>query len=116
MLWNTAAGKVVAGPANTLNEETINILTPQAKLTAANAKIEWLQELLEAKDTPATPDNPLDRLAMVFKALAQHTTLLKSAKVADPLLLTDRTNPTFNNWKFQLQDKLKINKNHFPNN
>jgi len=53
---------------------------------------------------------------MVLKALAQCTTSLKSAKIADPPLLTDRTNPTFDNWKLQLWDKLKINKDYFPNN
>ena len=38
---------------------------------------------------------------MVLKALAQRTALalLWSAKVADPLLLTDGTDPMFNNWK-----------------
>jgi len=38
---------------------------------------------------------------MVLKALAQHIVLalLRSAKVADPLLLIDGTNPIFNNWK-----------------
>ena len=40
MPQNTAAGKAVAGPTNTLNEKIINVLTPQAELTAANAKIE----------------------------------------------------------------------------
>ena len=99
MPWNTAAGKAAAGPANTSDKETINVLTPQAELTAASAKIEWLQELLEARDTSATPDNLLNRLATVFKALAQYTTLLKFAKVVDPPLLTDRTNPIFDNWK-----------------
>jgi len=97
MPQNTAASKAAAGPANTLDKKTINVLTPQAELTAANTEIKQLQELLKAKNTPASQDNPLDRLAIVFKALAQHTTSLKSAKVADPLLLTDRTNPTFDN-------------------
>jgi len=38
---------------------------------------------------------------MVLKALAQCIVLalLQSVKVADPLLLTDGTDPTFNNWK-----------------
>ena len=116
MSQNTAASKVAARPTNTSDEETINVLTPQVELTAVNAEIKQLQELLKAKDTSATPDNLLDRLVMVFKALAQCTALLKSAKVADPLLLTDGTNSIFNNWKFQLQNKLKINKNHFFNN
>ena len=42
MLWNIVAGKAAIGPANTLDKEIINILTPQAELTAANTKIKWL--------------------------------------------------------------------------
>ena len=67
---NTAAGKAAAGPSNTSDGETIAVLTPQEELAAANAEIERLWELLEARDTPASSDNPSDRLAMVFKALA----------------------------------------------
>ena len=54
---------------------------------------------------------------MVLKALAQRIVLAssRSAKVADPPLLTDGTDPTFDNWKLQLQDKLKVNADHFPN-
>ena len=39
MLRNTAANKATTGPLNTLDGETIAILTPQEELTAANAKI-----------------------------------------------------------------------------
>ena len=39
MPQNTAASKAVAGPANTSDKETINILTPQAEFIAVNAKI-----------------------------------------------------------------------------
>ena len=70
MLRNTAAGKAVAGPLNTLDSETITVLTPQAELTEANAKIKRLWELLKAKDTPASSDNLLDRLTIILKALA----------------------------------------------
>ena len=42
MPQNTAAGKAAAGPTNTSDKETINVLTPQAELTAVNAEIEWL--------------------------------------------------------------------------
>ena len=104
MLRNTVASKVVIGPANTLNKETINVLTPQTELTAANTEIKRLWELLKTRDTPASSDNLLDRLATVLKALAQRIVLalLWSAKVADPLLLIDGTNPIFNNQKLQL--------------
>ena len=113
---NTAAGKAAAGPANALDEETINVSTPQAELVAANAETKRLRELLETRDTPASQVNPLDRLATVLEALAQRTALAssRSAKVADPLLLTDGTDPTFDNWKLQLQDKLEVNIDHFP--
>src|ERR1700722_7388427 len=94
---NTAAGKAVVGPANASDEETINVSTPQAELAAANAEIKRLRELLETRDTPASSDDPLDRLATVLEALAQRTTPLRSAKVADSPLLADGTNPIFNN-------------------
>ena len=47
-----AVGKAAVGPLNTLDKETINVLTPQAELTATNAEIKRLQELLKARDTP----------------------------------------------------------------
>jgi hypothetical protein len=97
MPQNTAAGKAAAGPTNTLDEETINVLTPQAELAAANAEIKRLRELLKTRDTPISQDNPLNRLTTVLKALAQRTASSRSAKVADPPLLIDRTDPTFNN-------------------
>ena len=42
MLRNIVVGKVAIGPANTLDKETINILTPQAELIAVNTKIKRL--------------------------------------------------------------------------
>ena len=39
---NIVVGKVAVGPANALDKEIINILTPQAELIAANAKIKQL--------------------------------------------------------------------------
>jgi hypothetical protein len=36
---NTAASKTAAGPSNTSKDKTITVLTPQAELAAANAKI-----------------------------------------------------------------------------
>src|ERR1700722_20391206 len=99
MPQNTAAGKATVGPANASDKETINVLTPQAELAAANAKIKRLREQLETRNSPASSDNLLNRLATVLKALAQRTALLRSAKVADPPLLTDGADPIFNNWK-----------------
>ena len=39
MLRNTAASKAATGPLNTLDDEIVNVLNPQAELAAANAKI-----------------------------------------------------------------------------
>ena len=36
----------------------------------ANAEIKRLQDLLEARDTPISSNNLLDRLTMILKALA----------------------------------------------
>ena len=98
---NIVAGKVAVGPANALDKEIINVLTPQAELAIANTKIKWLRELLKTRNTPIFSNNLLDRLATVLKALAQRIVLglLQSIKVIDPLLLIDRTNPIFNNQK-----------------
>ena len=99
MLRNTAAGKATIGPLNTLDGKIITILTPQEELTAVNAEIKWLWELLKAKDTPVSSDDLLDRLATILKALAQYIVLSRLVKVADPLLLIDGTDPIFDNWK-----------------
>ena len=124
MLRNTVAGRAAAGPANTSDGETVTVSNPQEELAAANAEIKRLRELLEARDTPALSDESLDtqRLATVLEALSQrlngparsYIAPLRSAKVADPPLLIDGTNSIFNNWKLQLQDKLKVNVDYFP--
>jgi len=114
----TAAGKAAAGPSNTSDGETATDSNSQVELVAANAEIERLRELLEAREplTPSEESSDTQRLATVLKALAQRTALAssRSAKVADPPLLTDGTDPTFDNWKLQLQDKLEVNADHFP--
>jgi len=98
---NTVAGKAAIGPANTSDGETVAVSTPQEELAAANTEIERLQELLKTRDTPIPSEELLDtyRLTTVLKALAQYTASAssRSAKVTDPLLLTDGTDPTFNN-------------------
>ena len=69
MLQNIVVVKAAIGPANALDEEIINISTPQAELIAANTEIKRLRELFRTRDTPISNNDPLDRLAIVFKAL-----------------------------------------------
>lgn len=37
----------------------------------------------------------------------------KSAKIPDPPLLTDGKEPTFDNWRIQVNGKLEVNTDHF---
>ena len=67
---NIVVGKVAVGPINALDEEIINILTPQTELATANTKIKRLRELLKTRSTPISSVNLLNRLAIVLKALA----------------------------------------------
>ena len=67
---NILVAKAAIGPANALDKEIINVLTPQTKLAVANTKIKRLRGLLETRDTPISSNNLLNRLAIVLKALA----------------------------------------------
>ena len=42
MPQNIVVGKAAVGPVNTLDEETINVLTPYTELIAANTEIKRL--------------------------------------------------------------------------
>jgi len=91
--------------------------TLQADLNAANAEIEQLRALLAAKDTPIPGTPTSDRLADVLEALAERldspAAMAKSAKIPDPPLLTDGREPTFDNWRIQINGKLEVNADHF---
>ena len=63
----------------------------------ANAEIKRLREQLKTRNTPASSDDLLDRLATVLKALAQRIALSQSVKVVDPPLLIEGADPIFNN-------------------
>ena len=70
MQRNTAASKATIGPLNTFNGKIITILTPQEEFIVANTKIKRLQEPLKARNTSIFSDNLLDRLTIIFQALA----------------------------------------------
>jgi hypothetical protein len=114
---STAASRT-AESSNTQDSNT------QEELAAARTEIAQLRALLAAQSTPSrdqSPDTP--QLLTVLEAMTQRLTdglqgnqerPQRSAKIADPPLLTDGVEPTFANWKLQIQDKLEVNTDHFP--
>ena len=92
------------------------------ELATANAEIERLRALLEVQETPSTSSTPAvdqNRLADVLEALASRITRestpssSKTAKLPDPPILTNGTDPTFESWKLQIEGKLRVNADHF---
>ena len=110
--YQTAAART-AGPTDS-----------QKELAAALAEIEQLRAQLTEQRTPQSPNKSPDtlRLATALEAMSQRLAgspeaierMKRSAKIADPPLLTDGNDLTFDNWKLQLQDKLEVNADHFP--
>ena len=89
-------------------------------LDTTNTKIEELRAQLVAKETLVSKTLSLEKLANVLKALAQCftktnslATLTKLAKILDPLLLTNRKDPTFDSQKLQIRGKLQANIDYF---
>jgi hypothetical protein len=88
-------------------------------LAEQQAEIEQLRALLAAKDT-SNEASSSDKLASVLEALSQRLTraeppvATKSTKIPDPPILTDGKDPTFENWKLQMQGKLRVNADHYP--
>src|SRR5271156_4766801 len=75
-------------------------------LAAANAEIAQLWAQLAAQNTLNSGTLSSNRLANVLEALSQRLTRAespanssKSAKIPNPLLLTDGKDPTFESWK-----------------
>jgi hypothetical protein len=108
--------------------ETPNLTTTlQEDLLAATAEIEQLRAQLAGRDSPVpAPASPnLDRLATVLEAFSERLERIeshastpasgsgKSTKLPDPHILTDGKDPTFENWRIQTQDKLRVNADHF---
>jgi hypothetical protein len=106
--------------------ETPNLTaTLQEELVAATAEIEQLRAQLAARDAPAPASPNLDRLATVLEAFSERLDRIesrastpasgsgKSTKLPDPPIFTDGKDPTFERWRVQTQDKLRVNADHF---
>jgi hypothetical protein len=99
--------------------------TLQEELVAANIEIEQLRAQLAARDSPALASPNLDRLATVLEALSgrldraesrsttPNSSPGKPLKLPDPPPFTDGKDPTFDRWRVQIQDKLRVNADHF---
>jgi hypothetical protein len=89
------------------------------------AEIERLTALLYAAEARAvrTEGTPSAEQTMtmltegIVQALGRSGTspesTKRSAKIPSPATLTDGQDPTFESWKIQIQDKLRINSDHF---
>jgi hypothetical protein len=101
--------------ASASTDQTLHQTDLQEELSAAQAEIEELRaRLADRSSRDSSPSN--SGLITVLEALARRLdwTPQRSAKVADPPILTNGTDPTFDNWKLQLRDKLEVNADHFP--
>ena len=96
-------------------------------MAAQQAEIERLIALLQAAEArAATADNaqaqPAEQtvaalLESIVRSLGRSGTPFgtsKSTKLPDPPILTDGKDPTFENWKLQMRDKLQVNSDYFP--
>jgi hypothetical protein len=99
--------------------------TLQEDLLAATAKIEQLRAQLAARHSPVPASPNLDRLATVLEAFSERLDRIESrastpasgsgkpTKLPDPPILTDGKDPTFERWRIQMQDKLRVNADQF---
>jgi Zinc knuckle len=115
---NQPAGRAATDSGDS---QTISLTDAQEALQAAQAEIERLQAQLGTQNPSAqSPIGP--ELVAVLEAIARQLSQApspadhpkRSAKITDPPILTDGIDPTFENWKLQLQDKLEVNADHFP--
>jgi hypothetical protein len=102
----------------TQDDSDTPVTTTQDELETANAEIQRLRAMLEARDQTPLTECSLgpDRLADVLEALTQRLTderTHKTERIPDPPLLTDGAEPTFENWKLQIRGKLRVNHDHF---
>jgi hypothetical protein len=115
----TTAARAAETPTHESGSSTL--ATPDeptnATLEAAQEEIALLRAQLAATRSSTPPETTLtdtQRLTTALEKLApRNIDRTRSMKLTDPLLLTDGVEPTFENWKLQLQDKLEINADHF---
>ena len=108
--------------ASTSTDQTLAQTDLQEELSAAQAEIELLRAQLAAR-TPRDTSPSNAGLVAVLETLARRLDRpsspadrpQRSAKVADPPILTNGADPSFDNWRLQIRDKLEVNADHFPN-
>ena len=122
MAPRNTTGRAQAGSStDSIPEEHTEVLANQ------QAEIERLTALLAAAEARAarpgeTPSTTEQTMAMltesIVRALGRPPESTpepkRSVKIPSPAILTDNQDPTFESWKIQVQDKLRINSDHFP--
>jgi hypothetical protein len=122
MALHNPTGRAAASTAESSTDVVSETLTDaQEVLQLLQAENERLRaELATQASRTQSPIPIAPELVAVLEALTRQQRQspstdrpYRSAKISDPPVLTDRTDPTFENWKIQLQDKLTVNTDYF---
>jgi hypothetical protein len=98
----TQANQTISGWEVTIIAQDEQIIDQQTQIQNLQAQIQEQQSIiryLEQNRTVQTTPIP---------------TSSKSTKIPDPEPLSDGKNPTFENWKIQIEGKFVVNNDHFP--
>ena len=110
--------------------DTVSDNRTESQETVANlqAKIEKLRALLAATEARAAQTKKTlsaeQTITIFTKSIIQVLNRSRTSpegpkrtiKILDLPILTDSLDPTFENWKIQIQTKLSVNTNYFANN
>jgi hypothetical protein len=117
-----STGRAAATTAESSTDVILETFTDvQEVLQLLQAENEHLHaELATQASRTQSPTPIVPELVAVLEAFTRQLRqspstdrLYRSAKISDPPVLTDRTDPMFENWKIQLQDKLTVNTDYF---
>ena len=106
------------------SSRTADTLTPDTSaaevIAAQQPETDRLTALLQADNAQAQPaeQTVTTLVESIVRSLERIGTPSRASskliKIPDPRELTDRVDPTFESWKLQMQDKLRIHSDSFP--
>ena len=85
-------------------------------IAAQQAEIDRLTALLHASNAQAQPaeQTVTTLVETIVRSMERTRTSSKSLKIPDPDELDNGVEPTFESWKLQIQDKLRVHSDSFP--